>query len=364
MMPAPKIRGDYDLLAQISQIFARNSTETQGMINRLKQSFGALQGGDWVGKGANAFYREMENEVFPSLKRLAGALNIAGKTTRQIEKILRDAEDEAARIFRVLGPGGLAASLGIAQGEAGDQSIAQAASSLLAKDPGRLFSQASLKILIGSQFQGAGLQLGILMTGLMQNPSGDGLDEFIQALADIRDRAVGEIQIEFEVFQELQEQRDAAAAAAPETPAGGGGGGAPNSFMGSMTQMRYGSVVGDAFGIDPAFGAMLNPTGGLIGPGNWAVAGGESAVGYHAVAHAAAGYLYNSHQIGPGFDYLGQEGGDPSSPLTGNRSGIAFWRGAVGGQSSSSTSAGWASSSSVGGIGLKSTLLGQSKGIY
>ena len=166
--------------------------------------------------------------------------------------------------------------------------------------------------------------------------------------------------MEFERFQELQEQRDAAT---PETPAGGGGG-APNSYMGSMTQMRYGSVVGDAFGIDPVFGAMLNPTGGLIGPGNWAVAGGESAVGFHAVAHDAAGYLHNYHQVGPGYDYLGLEGGDPSSPLTGNRSGIAFWRNALSGSSSSSTSASWTTSGAVGGIDLKSILFDQPRNIY
>jgi WXG100 family type VII secretion target len=351
-MPAPKIRGDYDLLTQISQIFSRHSTETQRMINRLNQSVSTLQGGDWIGKGANAFYREMEHEVFPSVKRLSAALNIAARTTRQIHQILHNAEDEAARIFNVQELGGLSATLGISPGGGLGQAAGQVAG-LLVKDPGSLFSIASLKILIGSQFHGAGLELGILMQGWMQNPSGDGLDEFIQALADIRDRAVGEVQVEFEVFQELQEQRDASA---PETPPGGGGGGAPNSFMGSMTQMRYGSVVGDAFGIDPTFGAMLNPTGGLIGPGNWAVAGGESALGYHAVAHDAAGYLYNNHNVGPGYDYLGQEGGDPSSPLTGNRSGIAYWRNALGGSGSSRASASWTSHASVGGINLKSAL--------
>lgn len=120
--------------------------------------------------------------------------------------------------------------------------------------------------------------------------------------------------------------------------------------------MRYGSVVGDAFGIDPTFGAMLNPTGGLIGPGNWAVAGGKSAVGYHAVAHDAAGYLYNYHKVGPGYDYLGQEGGDPSSPLTGNRSGIAYWKNALSVSSSSGTSASWTRHSAAGGINLNHAL--------
>ncbi|MCK6591584.1 MAG: hypothetical protein L6Q76_28860, partial [Polyangiaceae bacterium] len=40
----------------------------------------------------------------------------------------------------------------------------------------------------------------------------------------------------------------------------------------------------------------------------------------------AGGYLYNYHNQGPGYDYLGQEGRDTSSPLSGQRSGISYWR--------------------------------------
>ncbi len=75
----------------------------------------------------------------------------------------RRAEAEAARIFNLEGPGGLAASLGVVLGEAGDQASSQAASSFFAIDPGSLFTTASLKILIGFQFHGAGLELGVLV---------------------------------------------------------------------------------------------------------------------------------------------------------------------------------------------------------
>ncbi len=63
--------------------------------------------------------------------------------------------------------------------------------------------------------------------------------------------------------------------------------------MGSTSQLRYGKVVGDVFGVDPMFGAMLNPTGGLVGPDNKALDGDSTALGYHGVVHDAAGYLYN-----------------------------------------------------------------------
>jgi hypothetical protein len=63
-----------------------------------------------------------------------------------------------------------------------------------------------------------------------------------------------------------------------------------------------------------------------VGPGNGAVDGNDSAIGYHGAVHDAGGYLYNFHNQGPGYDYLGREGRDTSSPLSGQRSGISYWR--------------------------------------
>ncbi len=351
-MPATRIRGDYDALAQISQIFARQAEEMQRTVQRVQRQKDTLQGGDWVGKGATAYYHEMDGEVLPSLKRLATALNTADRVARQIIQILNQAEEEAARILKVVGASGFGVSIGAAMGAAVEQASWQEANSLLARDPNSLFTKDHMRGLIGKQFQGAGSDLGKGMDGLMQNPVGEELDQFIESLAGLRNRPVIEIQIEFERFQELSGQRDAIN---PDTPPSMSGGG-QSSFGGSDTQMRYGSVVGDAFDIDPAFGSMLNPTGGLMGPGKWAIAGANTAVGYHSVVHDAAGYLHNNHQIGPGYDYLGTEGGDTSNPLTGQRTGIAFWRQATGGASSSSASAGFAASGAVGGINLGSKL--------
>lgn len=351
-MPAPRIRGDYDALAQISQVFARQAEEMLLTIQRVQRQKDTLQSGDWVGKGATAFYQEMDGEVLPSLKRLATALSTANRVARQISQILNQAEEEAARILIAVGTSGFGVSIGAAMGAAAEQASWQKANLLLARDPNSLFTKDHLRGLIGSQFQGAGSELGKVMDGLMQNPVGEELDQFIESLAGLRNRPVVEIQIEFERFQEISEQRDAIN---PDTPPSMSGG-AQSSFGGSDTQMRFGSVVGDAFDIDPVFGSMLNPTGGLMGPGKWAIAGANTAVGYHSVVHDAAGYLHNYHQVGPGYDYLGLEGGDTSNPLSGQRTGIAFWHQATGGASSTSASAGFTARGAVGGTNLGSKL--------
>ena len=118
-MPAPKIRADHDQLNQIASRFGRQASDVQKSLKRVKGEVDTLQGGDWVGKGATAFYNEMDSEVLPALTRLASALYAAQKVTDQISKILQAAEDEAARILAVIkatagGAGGVAA--GVAAG--------------------------------------------------------------------------------------------------------------------------------------------------------------------------------------------------------------------------------------------------------
>lgn len=99
-------------------------------------------------------------------------------------------------------------------------------------------------------------------------------------------------------------------------------------FMGSTASLRYGKVVGDVYGIDPVFrGALLNPTGGLVGPGDDSYEPSDNdAIGYHGIFHDAAGYLYN-HQgkIGPGYDYMDRDPFATSNSLTGQVGGISWW---------------------------------------
>ncbi len=107
------------------------------------------------------------------------------------------------------------------------------------------------------------------------------------------------------------------------------------AFLASRGQLMFGKVLGDAFGIHEVFAALLSPTGGLVGPGNWLIPGvvkaghlaPDNPVALHGTVHDAAGYLLTFHGEGPGYNYrdskieiLGTE-----SPLSGQVSGIAYW---------------------------------------
>ncbi len=100
-----------------------------------------------------------------------------------------------------------------------------------------------------------------------------------------------------------------------------------SEFSASNAQLRFGKIVGDVFGIDAVFGSLISPTGGMAGPGNSRLPFVEDggAVATHGALHDAAGYLYNAHGIGPGYDYMNIEpGSDPTNSLAGQTS-MQWW---------------------------------------
>jgi len=99
-MSSNRVRVDHDQLAQISRGFQTESDSARGLIQSVRQSMDTLQGGDWVGPGATAFYAEMNGDVLPSLTRLASALSEAGRVTQRISAAFRQAEDQAAAVLR------------------------------------------------------------------------------------------------------------------------------------------------------------------------------------------------------------------------------------------------------------------------
>jgi uncharacterized Zn-binding protein involved in type VI secretion len=193
-----------------------------------------------------------------------------------------------------------------------------------------LFTDEYLSTLVDKQWEGANSkELKEAMETLYKyrhDPNNPAVAEALKQIAAARNLPLDKVQQDWEKYQALLAEQERIAAekgiAPPE---------AINTFlhpnhMGSTSQLRYGQVAGDALGVDPVFGALLNPTGGLVGPGNKAVDGNDSAIGYHGAVHDAGGYLYNYHDQGPGYDYLGREGRDTSSPLSGQREGISYWR--------------------------------------
>jgi WXG100 family type VII secretion target len=99
-MSSPKIRCDYDELKKMSQIFDAHYTEIATIHHKMKGAQRTLEGGDWIGKGAKAFFKEMNGEVNPAMKRLVRAMDQACRITKQMSKIMKQAEDDCSNIFK------------------------------------------------------------------------------------------------------------------------------------------------------------------------------------------------------------------------------------------------------------------------
>lgn len=99
-MNAKIIRVDYGKLDQIKQKLAHQADICAEMQSQLLIRTTNLQQGGWTGDAAVAFYNEMQDVIFPALKRLNHALDEAGYTVQQIIEIFGSAENEASSSFK------------------------------------------------------------------------------------------------------------------------------------------------------------------------------------------------------------------------------------------------------------------------
>ncbi|MFN7573291.1 MAG: hypothetical protein ACK5TK_17925 [Betaproteobacteria bacterium] len=195
-----------------------------------------------------------------------------------------------------------------------------------------IYSRAYRESLIDSRYHGADdPRLGAAMQVLADDAADQkSVDDSLETVAQLRQRPVEEIRVEYQIYKErkfiLNENikefdLDPIDALKPSQ----------STFMGSTWQLRYGQVVGDRFGMDPVFGSLLNPTGGLVGPGNAGLDPRSllmpDAVAYHGAYHDAMGHLYTYFgQEGPGYNYMRSPIGLPTSnPLAGQATGVAEW---------------------------------------
>ena len=98
---ANEVRASYNELEQLSNRFARSQSEIQQMIQQVRNAMQPLENGSWIGRGSDAFLREMRGEVTPAVARLQQALGEASRTTKEIVQTMQQADDQASAPFRV-----------------------------------------------------------------------------------------------------------------------------------------------------------------------------------------------------------------------------------------------------------------------
>jgi len=94
------IQANHDQLADVAKRFGSQSETITQTLQTITRAMDKLQGGDWIGRGSDAFFTEMASEVLPGVRRLVDALSQAGQMTTEISALLQQADEEASTPFR------------------------------------------------------------------------------------------------------------------------------------------------------------------------------------------------------------------------------------------------------------------------
>jgi len=94
-MANDELRLDKDQMAQIVQMFRAQSESMSEMLSDLKNNYEPLNGGDFEGDAAVAFFDDFEGSLVPAINRLTEALNNGSQGASETLQTLCDAEEEA-----------------------------------------------------------------------------------------------------------------------------------------------------------------------------------------------------------------------------------------------------------------------------
>ncbi len=93
------IQADYAMLEEIAACFQQQSDLVAQMHQIANQCLVALESGGWRGRGASAFFQEMQDLVLPSLKRLIQSFHSANSAIEQLSQTFKNAEEESGKLF-------------------------------------------------------------------------------------------------------------------------------------------------------------------------------------------------------------------------------------------------------------------------
>lgn len=97
-MPANIIQANYETLEKVADLFSTCSSITEDMLRQVTSKMDDLRP-NWIGRGSDAFFGEMEDDVLPQVRRIKSALDESMSTTQRIIEILQDAEERAGGMF-------------------------------------------------------------------------------------------------------------------------------------------------------------------------------------------------------------------------------------------------------------------------
>ncbi|MBK8137997.1 MAG: WXG100 family type VII secretion target [Chloroflexi bacterium] len=102
-----KVQFQYEKIDEVAQVAASQSDATAQMRQRLLQQLQVLEDGGWIGEGAKTFFNEMHGLMLPAVARLETVFDELSAVLRRASDAMREAEEQAAGLFRGEGGGAL-----------------------------------------------------------------------------------------------------------------------------------------------------------------------------------------------------------------------------------------------------------------
>ncbi|MEI6042874.1 MAG: WXG100 family type VII secretion target [Chloroflexota bacterium] len=94
-----KFQAKYDEIKQVAGQFAAQKEEVEDILQKVTSSMRNL-GDKWIGRGSEAFFEEMSDEVLPATHRLEQALEEGDRVSREIARLVKQAEQDSSAPFR------------------------------------------------------------------------------------------------------------------------------------------------------------------------------------------------------------------------------------------------------------------------
>ena len=295
-------KADYEALTDAGNRFSQESDRIKQIAGRLGRGAENLKRTSWTGKGADAFFHEVETSILPMYRRLSDALKEASKVMKDLGKLFQDAEQEASATVKGTG-GGSALGAGAEAGEGGGgigDAIASALGGAFGGAGGATGGgigdaiAAALGGAFGGAFGGAGAAGD---AGDMGGTDGGDLESFPGTLQEALQNALGGAGLKPSgniieiVLKKGEAMADTGQQYGVDQPsgAGGGGGGQQDSGFGGGGQgggasMVEGGSVGTPLGAGQGFWFGATPGSRLSSAG-----AALSAVGISPSAPAAGG---------------------------------------------------------------------------
>lgn len=99
-MAADIITINYEVMGQIVREFLDEQARVNRIIQRLNNQIEVLEGGAWKSEAATAYYRDMETDLMPAMRRLTESLFKASLVTHHIITIFEGAEEDASSLLQ------------------------------------------------------------------------------------------------------------------------------------------------------------------------------------------------------------------------------------------------------------------------